>query len=226
MIGADSKSVATRCAWNALHRPLTAALALVFVACATAQPAKAPGRSGVTVDTYFRVKDSGQRALPGAALVTCATQVEPGPTPHSSSSTAPSPADIVVGPIRWPGLTRIATEDAGTYGDAAPDPRFVVVKAVMAISGTSAVTLSVPSEERDMVGLLYRRTDPTAIIRTPRDADGADTLQTRCGHDPTYYAGGFVVAPGRCANLDVFVANRPTALHGAISFGAGGCRDH
>ncbi len=143
---------------------------------------------------------------------------------HSSSTTASLPADIVVGPVRWLHLTRIATEKAETYGDPAADPRFVIVKAPLSIRGTRSVTLSVPPEERDTVGLDYRRTDGYPTRRTPRDGDGAETFQTRCGHDPTYYAGGFVVTPGRCVKIDVLVADRPTALHGVVSFGAGACR--
>jgi len=149
-----------------VHRRLIAvALAIVLGACSTTHR-NAPSPGNEPAATYFRVKDSGQRARPGAALVTCATQVGPGHDPVHPSTTARRPPDIVVGPVRWLSLTRIATEDARIYGDPVGEP-FVIVKAPVAIIGTSSVTLSVPPAERDTVGLDYRRTDgfPTLIRR-------------------------------------------------------------
>src|SRR5437899_2962420 len=86
--------------WSTVPRPLIAlALAVMLTACSGPQHSNAPAPVKAPFGTYFRVKDSGQPARPGAALVTCATQIGPDPGRYVPSSTAPRPADIVVGPV-------------------------------------------------------------------------------------------------------------------------------
>ena len=153
---------------------------------------------------------------PTARVRGCETRVEAGRPVGRLSR----PGDLVVGPIAFSGLERLARR--------AELERFRVgrgyrVKSGVSIRASTVVTVAVVRPAR--VKLEYappNRASDAVEFRACRGGERAFSHPGRVG-PVTGFNGGFVVDRPRCVALDVWVRGRRTPLRAVVSFGAGRC---
>lgn len=127
----------------------------------------------------------------------------------------PKPQDIVVGPLRWPGLKDRARANREGYGNQQSDGWHYKIGAEIAAG--ARVTVSVAPEARGKAGLGYgQQWDYTPAQKVTFHA---------CPKARTAFVGGFVVAgaTGRiCLPLDIRTGEAPPRRI-TVSLGAGKC---
>jgi hypothetical protein len=144
---------------------------------------------------------------------------------HLEQTFSPSPDDLVVGPLTWPGLRGWATADPSGFGEPASGD----FKIGAQVAAGTTVTVAVAAEARAYAGLSYGQTWSYSPAQ-------AVTFHA-CPHADTAYVGGFHVIGRRCVPLDVSVQGQasagwadsgrphrpPTRI--VVSFFNGPCRD-
>jgi hypothetical protein len=137
------------------------------------------------------------------------------------------PADVVVGPIAFIGLARVADPAElrrhrahGVY----------VVKAAVRVRAGRVVTLLVPSAYRARASLSYTENRLRSV------ADGVPTVRFEAcpSNEPAFsysgmvgpwtgFNGGFLVSRPICLPVRVWLEGRPAPMRKLLSFGKGRC---
>jgi hypothetical protein len=118
---------------------------------------------------------------------------------HVAKSFSPSPDDLVVGPLTWPGLRGWATADPSGFGDPASGD----FKIGAQVAAGTTVTVAVAAEARAYAGLNYGQTWSYSPAQ-------AVTFHA-CPDTDTAYIGGFHVTGRRCVPFDVTVKGQASA---------------
>ena len=211
--------------WNAVHAMSASARSSVRRASGIlATAALAAGFAG-SAQAGQQTRAGPERPA-GTASVTlgCADATE---GPESPGWLGTSNATLLGGPVAWPELRSFASQvPTSSY-----QPRRGLVqgvKALIAISLGHVVRVVIPTAERSRLSMDYTVIPTRAILDGYgyfRVADGASQVTFRAcsrghGHDPqTAFAGYFLVAGARCANVDIYTGNSHTPIRRAIPFG-------
>jgi hypothetical protein len=158
------------------------------------------------------------RGSPSVALG-CASSVFGALAPdwHSAARGA-----VGAGPLTWPYL-RVAvsrTRQLAAVHGLAPS-----LKALLTVRNGATVRVAIPPRERSRLSLDYTDIPP----RRPRDGrfrvgDGASSATFRACprgagyHDPTEFAGGFIVDGARCAVVDIYATPTARPVRRSIPF--------
>jgi hypothetical protein len=140
-------------------------------------------------------------AAPGQTEVPtrdCRSRIESGRGPLSFDA----PGGVVVGPVAFSGLQRVAT----SLGRRGPDGRYFV-KAAVTIRAGRPVTISAPARFSDRIGLGYARTpEPVPSVRFEPCPPATRAFSYRGRVGPvTGFNGGFVLTKAGCYRIAVRV---------------------
>ncbi|MBA2636698.1 MAG: hypothetical protein H0U79_00475, partial [Solirubrobacterales bacterium] len=152
----------------------------------------------------------------------CRSRAEGGGPPETASR----PGDVVVGPLAFSGLARVASRrglehfrDAGVYR----------IKAGASLRAGVRATLVIARHARRWASLTFA----ARKLRQVSDGDPAVRFQACRADEPAFgydgpvgittgFAGGFILSRRGCVPLEVRVAGRPT-VRAVVPFGVGGC---
>jgi hypothetical protein len=175
--------------------------------------------------TPRRVKvEVGKRCTKPPPLRGCGTHVEDGRGP---SDAGPRPQQVVIGPLRFGGLARVASR----RDFALSRTRDVyAVKAGVGVPAGVRATLSIGRSARSWAKLDYA----PAVPGEPRVPGAAVRFEACAAEHPAFsydgpvgpitgFSGGFVLKRGGCVPLEVRVAGRPV-VRARVPFGIGTCK--